>query len=129
MKLNCDCVRDVLLQLEELLVCEQNDDGFSFKPVKLKDLNEKFSDKYSNDEILYTICKLKDGKYIKAKTIDANSKVVYCEVSEITNEGHMFLDTIRPKSLWEQLIKDLPSVSSIATITNTILQISSRFIG
>ncbi|MDE7390633.1 MAG: DUF2513 domain-containing protein, partial [Lachnospiraceae bacterium] len=96
MKLNCNCVRDVLLQLEELLVCEQSNGSFFVKTVKLDKLTEKLSGKYNNSEILYTVCKLEEENYINAKIIDANRQIVYCEIFKITNEGHTFLDTIRP---------------------------------
>lgn len=129
MKLNCECVRDVLLELEYLLTCEENNGCFNFNTVSISKLIENLSDKYESTDIFYTVFMLNEGKYIEAKFVNANSMVVRCEIISITHEGHIFLDSLRPKKVWEQLKEIMPFAASAATIANTALNLSSSFMG
>ena len=84
MKLNQDCVRDLLLYLEENLTLV---DHLSVENISLKN--------YSRDELLYTADKLYEAGYINCirKIYDTTDLIIL--VSSITYEGHQFLDNIR----------------------------------
>ena len=102
MKLNPDCIRDTLLYLEEKITInfQQN----SFNSVSRKQLIEEMMlrhTQYDADEIWYAIYNLKQAGYIEGRFIDVcTSKMVNCEIENITWEGHQFLDSVRPDSIW-----------------------------
>jgi hypothetical protein len=90
MKLNHDCVRDVLLYLEDNLNLGQ----------KIKfDLNTDIAltSKYSKEDIIYSSLKLLEAGFINAKACDTVQPYgpVVIEIASITYNGHLFLDSIR----------------------------------
>lgn len=100
MKLNYDCVRELLLTLEENLVM---DDSLSYPSLNLKQVCEKMPD-FSRADIAYASTKLLEAKYIEAKPIGADSKIITIVYSCITYEGHQYLDSIRDSKLWNTVI-------------------------
>lgn len=102
MRLNHDCIRYVLLTCERHLTLNNT--------VEFPDLQ---TDKFSNDDIVYSVIKLKEAQYLKAEIyLDHNS----IDIVSITWEGHKFLDTIRDDKVWSQTKTILGKVSS-ASIT------------
>ncbi|PDZ06296.1 hypothetical protein CON03_08555 [Bacillus cereus] len=93
MKLNHDCVRDLLLTVEE------SDRNELLSLHFLLDKNKLQS--YSEDDIVYTIQRLIEAGYINADTqtyFEGQDAII----SSITWNGHQFLDNIRDKSIWEK---------------------------
>ena len=90
MKLNHDCVRDVLLYLEDNL-----DLGLKIKFSSTT--NNELNSKYSNTDIFYTSLKLLEAGFINAKAYDTvqPSGPIVIEIASITYNGHLFLDSIR----------------------------------
>lgn len=98
MKLNPDCVRDVLIWLEDNL--KINEDN-SFTVMHLIDLNNGLS-QYNEDEIYYTVYNLFQVHFIEGKFSLLPSGIPkICEIHNITWNGHQFLNNIRPKSIWD----------------------------
>ncbi len=98
MKLNPDCIRDTLLYLEENLEIENN---HRFTQITLKQLQEQLS-QYSSEDIFYSVYNLHKIRFIEGKISDINDmKMFFCEINNITWNGHQFLNTIRPKTVWE----------------------------
>ena len=93
MKLNADCVRSVLLELEE-------------KPLDNylpEDLSESV-EKYGAENVEYTILKLQEAGYIHAgitRTLSGDYEIF--GIFDITFQGHEFLNSIRSPSVWERL--------------------------
>lgn len=106
MRLNPDCVRDVLLELEKL---EYN---FHSTP----DVLCYALPKYSYEDIQYTCLKLYEGDYIKANVerIPNFTLPVVFEIFDITFQGHEFLNTIRGKDVWDKLTYLGKSVGSLS---------------
>ncbi len=105
MKLNHDCVRDLMLFIEDNL-----DMGFYM------DISKIAIPSYENQELLYTALKLQEAGYLTtdiSRFLDGKTNV---RVLEITWEGHKFLDTIRDNKVWSQTKSVLSKVSS-ASIT------------
>lgn len=95
MKLNPDCIRDVLLELEKQ---EYN------TRTHINDLIEKLT-QYSKEDIEYSCLKLLEGGYIvgnSSLTSYRNIPLVD-DIFDITYKGHEFLNTIRPVSRWNKL--------------------------
>nr|DAN83882.1 MAG TPA: protein of unknown function DUF2513 [Caudoviricetes sp.] len=90
MKLNHECFRDVLLYLEDNLNLGQ----------KIKfDLNTDIAltSKYSKEDIIYSSLKLLEADFISAKVYNTIQQygTIVIEISSITYNGHLFLDSIR----------------------------------
>lgn len=100
MKLNPDCIRDVLLYLESEL--EVDLEKSNFKTVTLHKIKEHFKFEYSEEDIWYTVYNLREIHFITGRINDAgNNKMYFCEIENITWNGHQFLNNIRPKNVWD----------------------------
>lgn len=96
MKLNPDCVRDVLLSIEELssyngLISSEQLLGSNF-----------LKDKYDKDEVLYHIQQLDWSGLIKVpsrcKTLDGEYFI-----NDLSPAGHEFLSNIRMDTNWNKV--------------------------
>lgn len=104
MKLNHDCVRDLLLHIEENLTY-----GYYLE------VSEATLKSYSREELLYTADKLLEAGYLdgnKRNTI--NSSLPYIRITAITWSGHQFLDNIRDDGVWKDTKKVLSRFSSVS---------------
>lgn len=97
MKLNPDCIRDVLLYLEENLKLEN---GHKFSEISLNQLEDALP-QHKKDDIFYSVYNLVQIRFIEGRISDINDmKMFFCGINNITWNGHQFLNTIRPKSVW-----------------------------
>lgn len=100
MKLNDDCITDVLFTLEESL--ELTDDLFAPIPLTLKDICTKNDTmgKYSPKEVFYTLKKLAEAGYIlteDSRNDESKSYRTY-SVLDITFQGHEYIRKLRTQS-------------------------------
>jgi len=56
-----------------------------------------------------------------------NNSILFCSIIDITYSGHMFLNTIRPKTIWDatkEKAKQIGgmSIQSLSMISSTIVQ-------
>ena len=136
MKLNMDCVRAVMLCVEEHTGIEQNcyfihyvsDDislliggGNIGSPADYQIDLEK---KYGNDEIFQTVKNCSDSSFFVLGITDSANRIM---VKELTPAGHSFAENIRADKNWKK-IKQLAlkagalSAGAIADIaTNAVL--------
>lgn len=124
MKLNQDCIRQILLDIESNLdVPPQFQD---YKNV----ISPKTFDKYGDKDVVYSLLKLKEAGYIDAKPRYASDQLCWFNISSITWDGHKFLDNIRDSKAWkitksalshlESVSIDLVSQTASAVISNLI---------
>ncbi len=108
MRLNPDCVRDVLLKIELLA-------GFRDGILCDTDSYELASEMpdYSRDIILYTLKALLDDGMLDAEDRDMIASHDFI-VKDITPKGRDFLDAIRPKSAWAKIKERLGALASIS---------------
>ncbi|WGT38537.1 DUF2513 domain-containing protein [Lysinibacillus sp. 1 U-2021] len=119
MKLNQDCVRAVLLELEEKLTL--NDDLY-FYQIKQLDCIKKFGE----DTVIYSILKLIEARYLLGEPLYAGDELMELTLSALTWDGHLFLDTIRDNKVWKETKSVVSKFSSVSislmsTIASTIL--------
>ena len=105
MKLNPDCIRDVLLAIEELADDEDCEILFPYDTVEIDSLSL-----YSAKDVRYSILQcakqglIETGKEFIDRTLP---------VSGLSPEGHRFLESIRPSTRWRRILsaaaKDLRS--------------------
>ena len=102
MKLNPDCIRDILLEVEKL---ELN------RTYSFDELCENLSN-HSRDDIQYTCVKLIEANYLIGFTVTAMGMSIpmVVEISDLTYSGHEFLNTVRPKSVWEKTKSAVESI-------------------
>ena len=107
MRLNHDCVRDILLELEEKLSFEEH-----FFMYQLQEL-ESFS-KYGEEVSIYALLKLIKANYINGKPFYADNGLHNLSISSITWEGHQFLDNIRESVVWKAANNKVKGFSSVS---------------
>lgn len=109
MRLNPDCIRDILLTLDKKLIPNENG---AVAPLAKNDILEIDSlSKYSQNEILYTISHLfDDGILKKGKTYISDS---FSPVADITSKGYELIDEISSNSKWNKIKDALKSVGEI----------------
>lgn len=95
MILSSDCVRDVLLAIENCAYGEHPSPNALCEKLTL----------YSFEDVNYTCLKLGEGGFIdiiKTKSLNDSMPVVIC-VQDLTFRGHEFLNDIREQSNWEKV--------------------------
>ena len=120
MRLNQDCIRYILLELEERLDFN-NEMGLS--QIKLLASESK----YDEDEVIYSILKLIEADYLIGAPFYAGDELHHLSVSSLTWNGHLFLDTIRDNQVWKEtksIISKFSSVSLslVASISTNIVK-------
>lgn len=135
MKYNLDCIRAVLLELEEQIKIEPSgkyefvhtsicifdllnelsreeiinpftNDKTTVKPSSAKNASELFD----TGDIVYSVEKLEEAGYIKTYT-DPDGIVF---IITITFSGHEFLETIKPLDKWETVKSTVKSIGCAA---------------
>ncbi len=121
LKLNYDCIRDLLLFIEGKLQY-----GFYIDVDSIQIKN------YSQQEILYSADKLYEAGYISAdKRIAIGGKgIPQINIKSITWDGHQFLDNVRDNKVWENTKSILSNFSSVSIgiVNNVATQIISSVI-
>lgn len=125
MKLNTDCIRAVLLELERQLEYTVNDENaIERNHVTLETLDGLLIP-YSKEEIFYSIKNLEQAGYIETLTRWSGNCVYLCVVYELTFNGHEFLNKIRDDHSWGKIkgvvasVRDY-SLDAINSIANGI---------
>ena len=104
MKLNYDCVRDVLLYLENNLSLNNS---ITFP----SDIKESLLLKYSKDDVLYTVKILLNKKLILGAD---NFNHATANIESLSFDGHSFLDNIRDNQVWSKSKKILSAFKSVS---------------
>lgn len=103
MKLNADCIRDVLLELEKSLTYRTDEEGRLEKnTVSLHDL-DCILIRYTKEDIFYTLSNLNQAGYINMTVKGAGNSIYLCFVNCITFQGHEFLEKIRSDQSWSKV--------------------------
>lgn len=120
MKLNHDCVRDLMLYIEE-------NSSYSNKI----DLDTVILKNYSTEELLYTADKLIEAHFLDCiRSIRYSNSLPNIVVKSITFEGHNFLDNIRDNTVWKNTKNILSKFTStsIAMVGDIASQVISKII-
>ena len=131
MKLNPDCIRDVLIYLEENLGYTDNQVSMEHKEITIHKIKTDVCEKYShtNEDVQYSIEKLYEIGYITMRAIQYDSRMYIAsgDVNDITWNGHNFLNNVRPISVWDATKKGasklgLMSIHALSTISMKIVE-------
>lgn len=108
MRLNNDCVRDLLLAIEENVGLKEY---MSIDSLQLKS--------YSQDDLQYTALKLEEAGYINAKVSKYLDGSMDIYIFSLTWNGYKFLDNIRDNNVWS---KTKGIVSKFASVSLDVLE-------
>lgn len=113
MKLNYDCIRDILLTIEE--IPNRKDDLIleNFKSYK------KLS-KYNEDEIQYNALKLLQEEYVIGLKIPDKNTTIVLFLTDLTWSGHALLNDIRSETVFNQTKEKI--IKSVGSASLTIFQ-------
>lgn len=122
MKLNYDCIRDILLTVES--------NSFGYR-MTLDSLSEKLSE-YSTEELHYCCLKLYEGNYLELITVNELRSHIpgIKSIFDLTYDGHEFLETIKSDTNWnktKRIALDVGS-SSLSTIKDIATQVITSLI-
>lgn len=95
MKLDQECVRDVLLTMEEKIPLN---DYVSLSMLK----SSSSLLAYDTEIVTYVTLKLTEAGYISAQPLYGDNKVLEVMVSSITWDGHQFLENVRDPKIWRE---------------------------
>lgn len=108
MKFIKDCVRDILMYVEEHSIYEKNNIGQNhLHIVSFDELCRADTVKHENDIINYALEKMEEYNLIKFNNNKNHSNIDKCftnyHISEITNQGHELLDNIKNPDCWNKM--------------------------
>lgn len=114
MKLDPKCVRDTLIALEEM---SDLDEGLTPEWLSIKNfLENPNTSKYSEKEIIYTLRKLKEGDLIVANFQYAGNELYTATITELTYEGHQFLESVSSSKIFDMAMNKLDELGSGVTL-------------
>lgn len=125
MKLDANCVRDVLLAVEELQRVFVNDDGDVEKMELWVDDLYAALPNYNKEVVFYALYNLEQAGYVDLSVQWINNCVNMCAINHMTYEGHEFLESIRDSKQWISVKKGLSairnySLSAISSVAEGI---------
>ena len=117
MKLNPDCVRDILLTVEETS---------NFGDIMSYDTSDEYPllAKYTYDEFLYHVNQCKENGYFLTCKISSDGSIVM--IGNLSPKAHDFLTNIRHNNIWN-IVKDVSakvgsnSLSAVAQIAAGVI--------
>lgn len=120
MKLDFDCVRDILLYVEENSGYQ---DSNSDMPSKHKEIphariiSDSFFSKYNKEDAVHTLeLMIKEGLFdFASKPIyDSNNNLVYARIIGLTWYGHELLTNIRNDTVWNAVKEKSKKVGKVS---------------
>ncbi len=104
MKINDDCVRDILKYLVENLTIKLTDTKGDFNKLSVHKVISHFSETYSREDVWYSLYNLEQEQYIETNGIRKHSVVglAFADIFNVTHKGHNFYEIIQPQSVWDK---------------------------
>ena len=143
MRINMDCIRDILLCVEENTGLRQRCFFVSYayfevqeilggKPIAPMQYQLDLESRYDNDELIYHLkyC-MEAGMIVSAGNIPAYQNWI----ADLTPKGHDFIANIRSNSVWEKVKKaciqiGISSIDVIPEVAKSYaLQTAAQFLG
>ena len=99
MRLNPDCIRDILLTLDQLIV--PNEYGLTDEILPEELCSHQQLSCYTQNEILYTVRHLFDEGMLKKGKLYVHESIPH--IADITAKGYTFIDTAKSPTAWEKV--------------------------
>lgn len=123
MKINYDCMRDILIFLEDNLLY---DDELSPNIISLDNLKSAQELNYSLQDIAYSSLMLNEAGLINVHISNADNCIIDIYYLSITYEGHQYLEKIRSDKVWTKTKGVLSKIG--ATSIDIITKVASNII-
>lgn len=125
MKLNPDCIRDIMLTLEDMTGITLNG-YYQFARVTHSSVASELSEKYRSTEIAYTLIQLAESDYIKMQfEYDKRHLAVNIgNILYITPKGHEFISHIQSNERWTTKIK--PAIRLFGSVSLSVVEAISK---
>lgn len=122
MKLNPDCIRAVMLEIEKSWKLETDYKGnIRMGTLDINTLYEALPN-FDKKDIFYSLYNLHQAEYLELSIFWADGGVAYdCTVNYMTFTGHQFLDKIRDTQNWSKVKKGLDVVRNYSLDAITAL--------
>lgn len=121
MQINIDCVRDLLLVIDELFVLDTNGNivGIPFYKIAQQ------CPKYSKPELKYTLQEMNRANFITLTSTPINNMAIM--VHQITKTGYYFLEITKPNENCQKLKTAfsklaVPTLSALIQAAPTIIE-------
>ena len=103
MKLNNDCIRDVLLYIEENVNYKKEGGAIIPDRKSFYNIADALSLDYAKEDVYYTLTILREAHYIETsgEAMNDTGSITRGFVNRLTWEGHEFLDGVREETIWE----------------------------
>ena len=104
MKINEECIRDVLSYLVDNLTIQISNNRGDFNSISLLSLMKNFEEKYSKEDIWYSIYNLSQDGFIETNDIRKQSRngFAFVDIYNVTHRGHQFNEIIQPPTIWNK---------------------------
>lgn len=114
LKLNQDCLRDLMLELEDKLFINTHIYTDEFRTLEI-------FNKYSDEDVYYSLKQLIKMGLIDGATKNQAATVqpYYIDVYDIEPKGHEFLNNVRDENVWKETKK---RISKFASVSIPVLQ-------
>ncbi|MFQ7657004.1 MAG: DUF2513 domain-containing protein [Anaerostipes hadrus] len=130
MKLNHDCIRDVMIYIENNCIYE--DDSRGNRSIHSRVFyeiihDEKLSSRYTEDEIRYVVAQLYFEDMVIATMTPETLNFRQFDVDSLSFKGHEFLDNIKDDTIWKKTKKfvgERLNSASLAIIANVASKIA-----
>lgn len=132
MKLDYSCARSILLALENMLIYEEDEDGYLVSSsVHLSDIESHYLlSEYTKADIAYCSEKLYEADFIGVSIVESCSGILDIIYFSITYDGHKYLDSVRHPEIWNDILqqfKEKPVSMTFDLIQKIALQKASKF--
>ncbi len=108
MKLDFDCIRDVLLTVEGKTEITER---FAYSGIKLNNVISALP-QYSPQDVFYTALKLEEAKLITVhREIEIRRAPNDFVITDITYEGHQYLNSVRDNGVWDKVKSSAKSLT------------------
>lgn len=120
MKLNFDCVRDILLYVEENSGYQDNDSDMPNKHKEIphaRIISDSLFSKYNKEDAVHTLeLMIKEGlfDFVSKPIYDANNDLSYARITGLTWSGHELLDNIRNDTVWNAVKEKSKKVGKVS---------------
>lgn len=128
MKLNPDCVRDLMLKLEDISEIRHNNNAYWFAGITLESLMAcaSIAEKYTSGEVAYTLLQLSESRYIVMEcSVDKETKIFHVgNILYLTPKGHDFIAGIQNKETWTLKLK--PALKAFGNVSLSVIEAVSK---
>ena len=111
MKLKPDCIRDVMIEIENTWELELDGHGnINMPTIPISDMYDALP-RHDKRDIFYSLYNLQQAGYVDLTIVWTDGGIAYhCQINRMTYDGHEFLNQIRDAKHWSKIKKGLDAV-------------------